>query len=120
MIGPRFGPAEYIWKPRIDIYETPGEIIVLIDIAGVRKEDIRLDIGRSTLKIYGMRREKELSRQVRYRLAEIPYGYFERSLSFPVPVDTDSAAASYRDGLLQVSIAKMSADNFHKIRIQKG
>jgi HSP20 family protein len=118
LVSPRFNPCERVWSPHIDVYEAPGEIIVLIDVAGVKKEHIHVEIGRRTLKISGVRREKLFTRQTRYRLAEIPYGYFERSLSFPVPVDADSAEASYMDGLLQITIGKLPPDRVHKITIR--
>lgn len=110
LVSPSFYPCERLWSPHVDVCEAPGEIIVLIDVAGVKKEHIHVEIGRRTLKIYGVRRERTLTRQTKYRLAEIPYGYFERSLSFSVPVDADSAAASYTDGLLQITIAKLPLD----------
>jgi len=118
LVSPRFNPCERVWSPHIDVYEASGEITVLIDVAGVKKEHIHLEVGRRTLKISGVRREQPFTRQTRYRLAEIRYGYFERSLSFPVPVDADSAAASYTDGLLQITIAKLPLDRVHKITIQ--
>lgn len=120
LISPRFNPCERVWSPQIDIYDAPGEIIVLIDVAGVKIEQVHVEIGRRILKISGVRRERPVTKQARYRLAEIPYGYFERILPLPVQVDADSAAASYTDGLLQISVAKLPLDKVHKILIQNG
>ena len=118
LVSPRFKPCERGWIPHVDVCDAPGEIIVLIDVAGVKKEHIHLEIGRRTLKIYGVRRESPVTKQTRYRLAEIPYGYFERTLTFSVPVDADSATATYTDGILQISIAKMPLGKNHKKPIQ--
>ena len=118
LASPRFSPCERVWSPQIDVCETPGEIIVLVDVAGIKKEHVLVEIGHRTLKISGMRQERPVAKQTRYRLAEIPYGYFERHLSFSVPVDADSASASYTDGLLQISIAKLPLNKVRKITIQ--
>jgi HSP20 family protein len=118
LISPRFSSGECMWSPHIDIYETAGEVIVLADLAGVKKEHIHLEVGRRTLKISGIRTEQPSTKQMRYRLAEISYGYFERCLSLPVQIDPNSASASYTEGILQITLAKMPLDNFHKITIQ--
>ena len=119
MISPRFKPCDGAWSPHIDIYEASGDIMVLVDVAGVKRDNIHVEIGRRTLKISGVRRERPVGSQARYRLAEIPYGYFERTLSLPVPVDADSAVASYTEGMLQITMAKLLVDRVQKIRIQK-
>ena len=119
LISPRFTMSERMWSPQIDVYEAPGEIVVLVELAGVKREHLHLEIGLRTLKISGVRKERAVTEQTRYRIAEIPYGYFERSLSFPVPVDADTASASYTDGLLRIAIAKLPLDKVHKVLIQK-
>lgn len=118
LMSPRFTLSERMWSPHIDIYEIPGEVIVLVDAAGVKKEHIHLEIGRRMLKVSGVRREQPVTKQTRYRLAEIPYGYFERSLSLPVQVDPDSASASYTDGIVQISLKRLPLEKFHRITIR--
>jgi len=118
LISPRFSTRECMWKPHIDICEIAGQVVVLVDVAGVKKEHIHLEVGRRTLKISGMRRERPIAEQTRYRLAEIPYGYFERSLSLPMQVDPDSASATYTDGILQIALTKLPLNTYHKIKIK--
>jgi len=118
LISPRFSSRERMWNPHIDICETPHQIVVLVDVAGVKKEHMHLEVGRRTLKISGMRKEQPVAQQRGYRLAEIPYGYFERNLSLPVQVDPDSASATYTDGILQVALTKLPINTYHKIKIK--
>ncbi len=106
------------WRPQMDIYETPDEIMFLTDIAGVRKEDLYVEIDRRVLRIYG-KREKPVAGKTRYHLAEITYGYFERKLALPFPIDTDSVKATYVDGLLQIWMAKLPMDKVRKIPIHE-
>lgn len=117
-VNPSYTPSRNIWRPHVDIYETPDEIIVLAEISGVIKEDIKLEANSRSLKISGKRKESFLNKPMKYLLAEIPYGYFERALSMPVPIDTESIAATYSNGLLQVVIKKRPVDLTQKILIQ--
>jgi len=119
-INPIFALAERAWKPPMDIYETPEEVIILAEIAGVNKEDLEVEISSKAVKIYGKRSESPRLETATYRLAEIQYGEFERILFLPALVDTDSISASYISGLLQVRLAKLPLDKARKIPITDG
>ena len=116
--NPRFSLSRQRWRPQIDIYETAEEIIIQAEIAGVEKEAINLEIGPRAVKISGIRESCPRGEGARYRLAEIPCGYFERTFSLPVLIDTEKAAALYRDGLLEIRLAKRPLDRVHRISIQ--
>jgi HSP20 family protein len=115
---PRFSFSRQQWRPQIDIYETREEIVILAEIAGVPRDEIHLEIGPRTVKISGTREGGPREGNARYRLAEIPCGRFERTLSLPVPIDTQTAAAVFRNGLLEIRLAKRPADRIQKIKIQ--
>ncbi len=106
-----FAMGEHSWRPHTDIYETPEEILVIMDLAGVRRDEIHLEVSRKAVKIYGTRDQKSLSGTMRYRLAEIAYGYFERHLALPSPVDGERIEATYKDGLLVVRMAKLPPES---------
>ena len=106
-----FTVSEHSWRPNTDIYETSDQILVVMDLAGVKREEIHLEVSRKAIKIYGKRDQKALLGTTRYRLAEIAYGYFERHLSLPTPVDGDRIEATYRDGLLEVRMVKLPPVN---------
>jgi HSP20 family protein len=114
---PRFSFSRQRWRPQIDIYETREEIVILAEIAGVPREQIHLEIGPRTVKVSGTREGGPREGNARYRLAEIPCGRFERTLSLPVPIDTGTATAFCRDGLLEIRLAKRPADRIQKISI---
>ncbi|MCE5264858.1 MAG: Hsp20/alpha crystallin family protein [Deltaproteobacteria bacterium] len=115
---PRFTLSRRQWRPQIDIYETRAEIVIIAELAGVPREEIGLEIGPRTVKISGTRMGGPREEDARYRLAEIPYGRFERSLALPVPVDTETAKAFCRDGLLEIRLAKRPLERIHRIDIQ--
>jgi HSP20 family protein len=115
---PRFTLSRQRWRPQIDIYETRAEIVIIAELAGVPREEIDLEIGPRTVKISGTRIGVPREEDARYRLAEIPYGRFERNLTLPVPIDTDTARACCRDGLLEIHLAKRPLERIHRINIQ--
>jgi HSP20 family protein len=115
---PRFTLSRQRWRPQIDIYETREEIVIIAEIAGVPREEIDLEIGPRTVKISGTRIGRPREEDARYRLAEIPYGRFERNLALPVPIDTDTVRACCRDGLLEIRLAKRPLERIHRINIQ--
>jgi HSP20 family protein len=118
--NPRFTLSRHRWRPQIDIYETAEAIIIWAEIAGVLREEIQLEIAPGTVKISGIRRGGARAGDARYHLAEIPCGYFERTLALPVLIDTETAGAVYRDGLLEIRLAKRPLDRVRRINIHSG
>ena len=80
-----FLSSERSWSPQMDIYETPEEIIVLAEIAGVDKDDLEVEINTKAVRISGCRSELPRTGNATFRLAEIQYGPFERILFLPAP-----------------------------------
>jgi len=102
----------------MDIYETPDEIIILGEIAGVNKEDLELEISTKAIKIFGKRSEFTRIENTSYRLAEIQYGNFERILHLPAPIDPEIVSASYSNGFLQIRLAKLTRNKTYKVQIE--
>ena len=116
-INPRFTIAEQKWKPQMDMYETPDEIIIMGEIAGVNKEDLELEISGKAVRVQGNRNQFPRIDNAKYRLAEIQYGKFERILYLPSPIDPEVVSASYTNGFLQVRLAKLELDKKFKVPI---
>jgi len=118
-INPMFTIAEQKWKPQMDMYETPDEIIIMGEIAGVNKEDLELEISSKAVRVQGIRSQFPRIDNAKYRLAEIQYGKFERVLYLPSPIDTEVVSASYTNGFLQVRLAKLELDKTFKVPISE-
>jgi HSP20 family protein len=116
-VNPMLVLPEQAWRPPMDIYETPNEILVVGEISGVRKEDLEVVLDRKAVKVAGIRRQFGHTPGMRYHLAEIVYGRFERILLLPVPIDPEKVTASYANGLLRIKMAKMSREQARRIRI---
>lgn len=117
-IRPMFSIARRNWKPQMDIYETPDEILILAEIAGVDKEQLEVEISAKAIRISGCRDGGPPIPNATYRLAEVLYGSFERVLYLPSPIDTERVSASYNNGFLQVRMAKLHGGGVHKVEIQ--
>jgi HSP20 family protein len=94
------------WTPAVDMYETDAAIVVLFDLAGVEMSKTEVNAEPHLLTVRGVRRERDSAGQRTYHALEIAYGRFERSLHLPPGVDTAAARASYRDGLLEITLPK--------------
>ncbi len=90
---------------------------MLADIAGLNKDELHIEVNRNKIKIAGIRKAIQLLQNARYRQAEIPHGYFERSVPLPAPVDAESAVASYADGILMVRMSKVPVHKSHRVSV---
>ena len=119
-MSPGFALGERTWRPPMDITETPEEIIIVAEIAGVDKDDLEVEISNKAVRIQGNRYAKHCSANSTYRLAEIQYGNFERTIFLPAPVDPEVISAAYSNGFLEIRLAKLPRDKTHKIPISDG
>ena len=95
------------WKPRTDVYETDDELIVHMDIAGMRAEDFAVELNEGILKISGERATRQPGVGKRhYHSMEVQIGPFERRFRLPVVVDPATIRATYEHGFLEIRLAK--------------
>ncbi len=118
-IKPIFSLCERAWSPQMDIYETPEQIFIRAEIAGVNKENLEVEINSKAVRIFGQRTEPSRIDNATYRLAEIQYGKFERTLFLPSPIDTEIVSASYLNGFLEIRLAKLPMERTRKIPISE-
>ncbi len=117
LVRPAFKNYECIWRPNVDVYESVDEVIVLADMAGLKMEDLHIEVDRKQIRIAGIRKAIHLLHNARYCQAEILHGHFERNVLLPAPVDAKSAVASYADGILMVRMNKLPASISHRVSI---
>ena len=96
------------WKPPTDVYETAEDIVVHMDVAGVRAEDFSVEFSEGVLTIGGERQPRHEGKR-HYHAMEVQVGPFERRLRLPVGVDPTSLRAVYDQGFLEVRLTKLPA-----------
>lgn len=95
-----------VWHPRVDVSETETGYEVLVEVAGLSKNDINISVEDGYLTISGERKHEEKSEKKNYRRIERSYGKFERSFHLPDEVKSDEIKANYKNGVLKVEIPK--------------
>lgn len=94
------------FHPPMDVYETGNDLVIVMEIAGMKVEDIHVFFEKDVLSISGRRTESCPSPKTRLHRMEIDYGDFQRTLYIPFPLKTDEIRAVYRQGFLTVTIPK--------------
>lgn len=110
-LGQRQQPAERLWSPAADIYQTADGWLVKVDLAGVRPEEVEVTLAGSTLRITGCRRDGLCTETVSYHQLEITYSRFEKTLRFPCPIEGASIKRDYQDGLLILHLQSRNTEN---------
>ncbi|MCJ7507902.1 MAG: Hsp20/alpha crystallin family protein [candidate division Zixibacteria bacterium] len=95
-----------LWRPPADVIETTSEIIILVEIGGMKQRDLSISLADNVLVIRGERKEKNIKNMSGYRSMEINYGMFERNIYLPETVDTKEIIANYKNGFLEIRINK--------------
>ncbi|MEX0823674.1 MAG: Hsp20/alpha crystallin family protein [Balneolaceae bacterium] len=94
------------FAPSIDISETNKKYLIDVEIPGMTKDDIDLNIENNRLTISGERKFENEEKNKQYHRVETHYGTFTRSFQLPDNVKKDSINATYKDGILNISIDK--------------
>ena len=94
------------WSPSVDICEMADRYEVIVELAGVRREDIEVYTEPHHLTLTGWRRDPMPCDKVRLHQIEIEQGQFHRCLQLPDDADAEAVTATYRNGLLHIVIAK--------------
>jgi HSP20 family protein len=93
------------WSPALDLYQNNDDVIAVLELPGMRKEDIEISLHDGTLTISGERKNSSSNGEKAER-TERYVGSFRRSITLPARVDTSKVSATYRDGILTVTLPK--------------
>ncbi len=92
------------WTPPIEIAERDGEFIVCAELAGIRREDVHVEVRDNRLTIEGDRHPLPPQAPQEHRQSERAYGHFYRVVSLPSGADAEAASASLHDGMLEIKV----------------
>ena len=108
----------YVWQPPVDVEETPEGYKVHLELPGMRLEDIKITLENNRLTIRGQKTRTEERNDSTYHRVERIYGTFERSFSLTHAVNSEKIGATYRDGVLEVTVPKAEEAKAREIPIQ--
>ena len=98
------------WQPSADVFETEQEVVVRFEVAGVRGDDLRVNVEGTVLRLRGVRRTPPSSAIDRLHQMEISFGPFEREIAIQAVFDSEGVRARLEDGFLEVRIPKRSRE----------
>ncbi len=111
-------PYEGGWKPLINIFEKGNSLIILIEAAGVKPENIKITIERNILTVSGKREDPFSREQRNFYSMEIAFGTFERRISLPYVTDAEKAVVKKDDGFIRITLPKLEEDEEKIIDIE--
>jgi HSP20 family protein len=91
----------------MDIYEKDGNLIVETELPGIPREAVKINCSDHTLTIQGETKKEEEEKREGYYRSERRYGSFYRSISLPEGVSVEKATASFKDGVLKITMPRM-------------
>jgi HSP20 family protein len=100
----RAASTEGHWVPNTDVYVTDGGVVIKVELAGMRKEDLELTVEGQQLKISGHREDSCRPPKCNFQLMEINYGPFESQIELPAGYDLSLARAAYQNGFLRIDV----------------
>jgi HSP20 family protein len=117
-LGGRLTPLMAHIAPRVNVIDRDEEIVVRAEVPGVKKEDLDISITENAVTIKGSTRREEAEEKGDYFRREIESGAFSRTVGLPGSVDTEKAKALFADGVLELTIPKVSKARRKRIKIE--
>ncbi len=96
--------SESYWVPNTDVYAMEGGLVIKVELAGMRKEDLELTVEGNRLKISGHRPDGCRAPKCTFLVMEINYGAFESIIEVPSAYDLGQARAAYQNGFLRIDV----------------
>jgi HSP20 family protein len=114
---PREHMSSRVWSPAVDVYEDNDIIVIRVDLPGMSQSEIDIEMTGDTLTIRGERKFEDEVHRDKYIRVERQYGAFQRSFTIGIPIEPDQVKASYRNGILELSVPKAEVTKPKKVLV---
>jgi HSP20 family protein len=104
------GQGQNLWAPRIEAFQKGDQFMVRAELPGLKKDDVKVELTEDALTLHGERREEHEEEREGYYHSEREYGQFHRTIPLPEGVISESAKASFRNGVLEITIQAAPAE----------
>jgi HSP20 family protein len=95
---------DVVWFPDVEVAEREGKLLVRVDLPGMSREDIKVEVTDETLTIEGERKHTSEQEEKGYYRSERSYGRFSRTIALPEGADATTAKAEFKNGVLEVAL----------------
>jgi HSP20 family protein len=106
------------WLPSLDVAETKNELVVKAEVPGMDPKDIDISLSDGVLTIKGEKRQEKEEKEADYHVVERSYGSFLRSVQLPKEVQSDKISASYKNGILRVTLPKSEEAKKKEVKVK--
>jgi len=103
--------------PSLELSEEDDKFVVHLDTPGMDRKDLDISVTGNTLTVKGERKSEEKKKEKGYYYSERRFGSFQRTIELPKEVDAEKIAASYKDGVLEVSLPKSERAKPKQIKV---
>ena len=104
--------------PKVDVIDRPNEVAVRAELPGVSKDDLEVTLSESDVTIRASISREEKEEKENYYRCEISRGEFVRTVALPAEVDGDNVKASFKDGVLELTLPKVESAKRRKITVE--
>jgi HSP20 family protein len=106
--------------PPVDVYEDAQQLVLKLEVPGLKQQDLNVQVENQTLTVKGERKFEKDEKEENFHRIERRYGSFVRSFTLPQTVDAGSVKANYEHGVLTVSLAKKEAAKPKQVKVEIG
>lgn len=114
------GRATQSWIPTADVWETDSEVVYAFDLPGIPEDKISVELDENSLTVTAEREREQTVEEGRYYRFERRFGTFSRTIALPQGVTEDQVQAQYRNGVLELHVAKPEQPKPRRIQIGVG
>ncbi len=100
----RWGVDADLWSPSVEMFHRNSELVVRADLPGLSKDDVKVDVTDDAITIQGERHREHTDERTGMYRSERSYGTFQRVIPLPEGAIADQAKASFRDGVLEITM----------------
>jgi len=103
-LAPRGFDRMAAWTPQVEVLQRDKELVIRADLPGINKDNVKVELGDESIVLSGERQEERKEEREGFLRTERSYGSFYREIPLPPGVDTSKATATFRDGVLEVTM----------------
>jgi len=119
-LGQANGETARTWVPAVDAWETENELVYAFDLPGIPEEKIAVEFDDGSLTVSGERERVHEAKDDGFYRFERRFGSFSRTVGLPQGVTDDDVSADYRDGVLEIKVAKPETPKPRRIQVGSG
>ena len=95
-----------VWRPAVDIFDTDNAMVIKVELPGIKKDDVSIDVKGDVLIIKGERFFDKETKEENYYRKERSFGKFQRSFTLPEAVNPEAIKANFKNGVLEIEVTK--------------